>query len=216
MGLKFIWWQRRLKVIFLKLLRNPPEAVQFRISVTLDHLKSYISGKRVVELGCGTGRLSQKIIKLGASSYSGYDIAENAVNIAREQNNGDLITFERADIGELTLIEADVVFSVGLISQITLQQIDRMFDISKKIDFYHTISEPQFTSFRSALRLLYDQLTRSKRHQGFLKKTSDIESIANSHGWQKMHAFRHSKLHSITCISSLPFHKNLGPSKLIL
>jgi putative methylase len=65
-------------------------------------MKGDIEGKRVVDLGCGTGILAIGAALLGAESVTGVDIDEKALAVARE--NADLpdtdITFVAADLGE--------------------------------------------------------------------------------------------------------------------
>ncbi len=48
------------------------------------HSRGDIGGKRVCDLGCGTGILSIGAVILGASHVTGYDIDENALDTARK------------------------------------------------------------------------------------------------------------------------------------
>jgi putative methylase len=65
-------------------------------------MKGDIEGKRVLDLGCGTGILAIGAALLGAASVTGVDIDERALAVARE--NADLlkteITFLAADMRE--------------------------------------------------------------------------------------------------------------------
>jgi putative methylase len=65
-------------------------------------MKGDIEGKRVLDLGCGTGILTLGAALLGAASVTGVDIDERALAIARE--NADLldqeVTFLATDIRE--------------------------------------------------------------------------------------------------------------------
>lgn len=66
-------------------------------------------GERVVDLGCGNGRLSVKLKEMGADVI-GIDGSEDMLKIARD-NYRD-ITFELADATEFTLKDkADAIFS---------------------------------------------------------------------------------------------------------
>jgi putative methylase len=65
-------------------------------------MKGDIEGKRVLDLGCGTGILTIGAALLGAASVTGVDIDERALAVARQ--NADLldqkVTFLAADLRE--------------------------------------------------------------------------------------------------------------------
>lgn len=63
-------------------------------------MKGDIAGKRVADLGCGTGILAIGASLLGAASVTGVDIDEKALAVARENAGlpGTEITFLAADI----------------------------------------------------------------------------------------------------------------------
>lgn len=65
-------------------------------------MKGDLAGKRVVDLGCGTGILSIGAALLGAASVTGVDIDPNALEVARENAAlpGAEVTFIAADIRE--------------------------------------------------------------------------------------------------------------------
>ena len=210
--------KKRERSLLSRLTRNPPETVHFRQRVILDHLEQHIQGKRVVEFGCGTGLLSQEIIQRGARSYHGYDLAQSVIDIALENietsSFGDRITFSCVDLESITSLNADFVLSAGLTTWITLEQINHMFAISRELDFLHAISEPRL-SLRYMLRALHQSMTPTESYQGKLKKVSNVTEIAKKHGWENFHVFRHRKLSSVACLSSLPFPESLGPFRKI-
>lgn len=70
-----------------------------------------LSGRRVLELGCGTGRNAGAILAAGARSYEGLDASEGMLRVARARAL-DGARFHRADLGTeppLTLAPADEV-----------------------------------------------------------------------------------------------------------
>ena len=192
--------------------RNPHDSIVFRKHVIHEHFAQYVHGKRVVELGCGTGRYAQDIIDCGAHSYQGYDIAEASIRRATDTitQSGltDRIAFTRADVGELSSLKADFVFSTGLIPCLSLELVDHLFSISGQADFFHTINEPRI-NIRQYLRTFYQRLTGTYKYKGILHKTDAIRGIAKRHGWQDIHVFRHPKLYTLVCVSSQPVPENL-------
>jgi len=67
------------------------------------HAHADIEGKRVIDLGCGTGMLSIGAALLGAKDVIGVDVDEQSVRIAHRiaQEKGLNIDFYVMDIGEL-------------------------------------------------------------------------------------------------------------------
>ena len=86
-----------LELFLQKIKSNPSPKVSLeQYSVTQDvaaivlHTAAYhygdIMGKNVLELGCGTGRLSLGAAFLGAESAVGIDLAENAAHLGFYMN----------------------------------------------------------------------------------------------------------------------------------
>src|SRR4026209_706472 len=67
---------------------RPGTSLRHRVAITPELLTPFLAGKRVVELGCGSGLLAAKLIEYGAASYLGIDIAEAAIRKARESHGG--------------------------------------------------------------------------------------------------------------------------------
>jgi putative methylase len=70
------------------------------------YVQGDIVGKRVLDLGCGTGRLALGSAFLGAESVMGIDIDKTAINLARENSASvgmaDKIEWVQADIAAVT------------------------------------------------------------------------------------------------------------------
>lgn len=85
----------------------------------LDRVPLNVSGRRVVELGCGTGRNVHRVLQLGAESYVGIDGSDGMLARARERYVGAArVTWKRADVmGTLPLAEGtadDVLITLVL------------------------------------------------------------------------------------------------------
>jgi 2-polyprenyl-3-methyl-5-hydroxy-6-metoxy-1,4-benzoquinol methylase len=70
---------------------------QFRF---FDEELGNVQGKRVLDLGCGTGRLSRHLAKRGAAVV-GIDFSVASVDLAREQSKGLNVEFKSASVFEL-------------------------------------------------------------------------------------------------------------------
>ncbi|KAI1193585.1 methyltransferase domain protein [Nemania serpens] len=72
-----------------------------------------LKGAEVLDLGCGLGWFSRFARSEGAAHVRGIDLSSNMLDKAREMTSDDAITYEGADLEDITLPEAeyDVVFS---------------------------------------------------------------------------------------------------------
>ena len=112
--------QKQLEMLLQKLPRHPtpsPRLEQYSTPADiaadmlyLAHSQNDIEGKRVVELGCGTGIFSIGAKLLGADSVIGVDIDPKAVEIAKNYSEelGLDIEFKVADVSDYTT-ECDTV-----------------------------------------------------------------------------------------------------------
>ena len=179
----------------------------------LEHLTPHIQGKRIVELGCGTGRLAATLIERGADSYLRYDFAPSAIKIAQQRaaDEGleDRIKFKVVEIGELEKIDADFVISMGLFSWVSDDHIEHIFSITRNIDFLHNFSERRL-SIRQILKFIHSRLLSSGGHHPSSRNYDAVASIPKTMGWQNVYALRHPKLYDAMCISSLPFSNDLS------
>jgi 2-polyprenyl-3-methyl-5-hydroxy-6-metoxy-1,4-benzoquinol methylase len=77
-----------------------------------------MTGRRVLDLGCGSGQVSLLAASMGAS-VEGIDIAPQMLRIARESAQRaavqDRVSFSEGDIAVCPLPEADVVLLVGVV-----------------------------------------------------------------------------------------------------
>ncbi len=72
-----------------------------------------VSGRTVLDVGCGIGDLAIETVAAGATSATGYDLSPKAIGraraLARERGVGDRTTFEVGDGSKLDLPRADIV-----------------------------------------------------------------------------------------------------------
>ncbi len=114
------------------------------------HICSIVPLRRfntVVEPGCGTGLLAEEIISLADASYTGIDISESILSIARRNvPERDGLLFVHADIREY-LPAADAFFSsfflAGLTDPVTF--LRRAADALPKGGFYIVFGEYNYS-----------------------------------------------------------------------
>jgi SAM-dependent methyltransferase len=72
-----------------------------------------LTGKRVLDLGCGFGYFAQWAVENGAAEVVGLDLSENMLAVARQNCAGMPVRFERADLetADFGSGEYDLVFS---------------------------------------------------------------------------------------------------------
>lgn len=110
-----------------------------------------LSGKRVVDLGCGFGWASRWMREQGAASVLGLDLSENMIDRARADNSGDGIEYRIANLEavELPAASFDLAYS-----SLTFHYVE---DFSRLVEALHgalvpggslifTVEHPVFTA----------------------------------------------------------------------
>lgn len=196
--------------------RNSQDSVDYRDQIVRDHFGPFVKGKKIAELGCGTGRMAQDMIDRGAAFYSGYDFTDNGIAMAKQRTAGQPnVKFEAVDILDLEPLDADFVFSLGLFSWSSIQLIDHIFRISKGGDFLHNFSVRRYTSIKQILKFVHTNLFSINKFQPVSRPLEQVTSIPFKYGWDKVYILRHRKLQDAVCISSKPFPEFLGKSYVI-
>lgn len=96
---------------YKKIRENEFSANNVEEKPALFSLAPDLTGKAVLDLGCGYGENCAEFVSLGACRVLGVDISEKMLAVAKSEHLG--IEFVRADISDLTFINEkfDVVFS---------------------------------------------------------------------------------------------------------
>jgi SAM-dependent methyltransferase len=186
-------------------------SLRFRMAVTHSLLAPHVKGRRVVELGCGSGLLAPKLLAAGALSYQGYDISPVAIDRARARIRGKDVGhtahFDVAAIDALAPFEADLVFSLGLFDWLSDRDLQRVFELSRGADFHHAISEKR-VSLSQFLHRLYVHVAYGHRTGGYVPRyfsVDQIEAAARPFTNKPLHVFRHRRLSFGAFVTTIPF-----------
>ena len=129
------------------------------------------SGRRVLDVGCGVGRLARMLREVGAERVVGIDYAEEAVRQATEQTDDPEIEFHCVDVFEFSPNTSfDVVVTLG-----TMEHMDHPEQFLKHIsdwlkpEGYLVVTCPHFLNIRGFIwmtlaELLDVPMSRSDLH----------------------------------------------------
>ena len=190
----------------------------FRLEIARKLLLPFVQGKRIVELGCGSGLLAEEFILADASEYLGIDIAESAIQAAQKRvavsKYVSRIRFERFDItSEIKSFDADVIVSLGLFDWLTKEEIKVVFEKTKGLDFFHSISEQRPLSLQQTLHRLYVYFAYGHKTGPYVPKyykAADIIGIARPFSLKDINIYRNRKLSFGVFLTTLPI-KRIGP-----
>lgn len=183
-------------------------SLRFRVAVTPELLKPFLSGRHVVELGCGSGLMAGKLIEYGAARYLGIDIAESAIRKARERYDklNPRIAFQVDSVADMPALKADLVISLGLFDWLNDDEITQLFRKSGSADFLHAIAEYR-PGFQQWLHRAYVQLAYGRRTGGYRPRYLTCEQIKTSAigaTRRPIYVHRSRRLSFGALISSLP------------
>ena len=173
----------------------------FRQKFAIELLKPVIKGAKVVELGCGSGLLTQTVFDLGCAHYTGYDISENAIKRAKDlvsnRSIAKNVEYFASDVSEIKNNNPDIVFSLGLLDWLNNDEIKKIFlkfDNSKHL---HSISENRKFNIYIFMHKIYVYLSYGFKSNGYkptYHSKTDIEKLYYNKKYNTIGAFRDKKL----------------------
>lgn len=125
-----------------------------RREIALEEIQKIAKGKSIIELGCGSAYLANRLFESGATQYTGYDFSSNAIKNAWktiDKKYHSQVKLEVLNLVDLkTPLGADIVFSLGLLDWITAPQIIKLHQSCKQIPYFmHS-----FTKKSKSLKLI--------------------------------------------------------------
>ena len=94
-------------------------SLQFRFEKAAEILKPYVDGKKILDLGCGTGIFFKELQKTNVAHYTGVDLAESAILETKKKIEcivkKQKFSLYSGNILEFDFPNCDVVVSLGVL-----------------------------------------------------------------------------------------------------
>jgi 2-polyprenyl-3-methyl-5-hydroxy-6-metoxy-1,4-benzoquinol methylase len=183
---------------FLKRLLG--SSLQFRLLKTVKLLAPYVTNKKILDLGCGSGLLWRAFDGYHLNRYIGIDWASSAIDKAKiDVSAGNKLPpaeFIAGNFLDMDLPEFDMVVALGVLDWLDLDEIDTLFKKIGPNKFLFSISEKRFSFYR-IMHAAYVYFSYGQKTEGYVPKyykVEEIMSIAKNHGYSSIQVFRDPKL----------------------
>ena len=209
MSLQKKFWNERILSWEEKKYQNKSQfldvnsSVKSRLQLSAVLLPKVWKGKRLLELGCGSGKLWELTKGSDFASWTAVDFSETAIsafqNKAQNSPKRDKTYLYCEDCIE-NIYPADIVFSLGLLDWLDEGQIKQLAEHYKNKWYFHSFSQKNL-SFSQAAHTLYSLI--NYKPGAYFPKYRKVEDLLNIFG---SHAkiYSHPKLSFSTFIYSLP------------
>lgn len=174
-------------------------AMYVRMDAALQLVSPHLSGMRVLDIGCASGRFAFELLAAGAEHVTGIDVAPAAIEAADEQRSqssyGDRLDFKVLDVTqpEAGLPRVDLITALGVIEYFdgpALSAVLGNFDTRYfLIDFPDTEGRKR-NRLTWYLRQVYLRLNRCPGV--YLYSQDEFRRMAASHGFEEVRFVRRS------------------------
>ncbi|MDR3437111.1 methyltransferase domain-containing protein [Telmatospirillum sp.] len=174
-------------------------SLRFRLDAAVRLLAPHLPGRQVVELGCGSGLLAERLISLGAAGYRGIDIADRAIAEARYRHAGspsdNLMTFEVAPVLDVRPQGDALVFSLGLFDWLSPEEICHIFTISRQGHYFHAVAERRLSA-QQLIHRAYVHFSYGRRtgYRPQYHSVADIDALLGRSGLPPATVYRNARM----------------------
>ncbi len=194
--------------------------LRFRMRLAERILAPLVPGKRVLEVGCGSGRLIELLLRAGPDVVKGVDLSAKAIDEAghrlRAAVSSGRVILEVGDPGRTTLSGFDWVIGLGLLDWLSDTEILELFRRISPAAFLFSISERR----RNLAQLVhrgYVWLKYGHRTHGYVpsyQTVAQITNLARQAGYGEVHALRDRRLSFGALVATWPIElpPDLGES----
>ena len=180
------FWNQKILSWENKKYKNIPyifdvnSSVKHRLYLASSLLHRISEKKRVLELGCGSGRLWECINSLNVKSYTGVDFSEKAIEAFQNKihnfKNKDKISLFCEDCINSTY-STDIVISLGLLDWLNAEKIKKIAANYKDNWCLHSFSEKRPSFFQMA-HFFYSLVNyQYKNYFPIYRKADDLLSV---------------------------------------
>ena len=130
-------WHGKFKHVF-----ECPNTIRSHILFN-NTLTSNIRGKKVLDIGCGAGALSQKLSSLGASYVHGIDISEKHISMAKQIEVKGQLDFSNTDIMKPVEGSYDAICGIAILHHVDYREVlDRIYHTNLNPGGFMLFMEP--------------------------------------------------------------------------
>jgi len=170
-------------------------SVYNRMSLAQCLIGPVLKGKRVLEIGCGSGLLANSILEAGASQYHGIDFAHSAIEKANNSISRKGISFAQVSLQELSVANNfDIILSLGVTDWLNLDELNKLAKLSKGKLFLHSFSQRELT-FTQLFHQAYVYFNYGFKTKGYRPRYFDKKWIAEIFSFdKKAYIYNHKKM----------------------
>jgi ubiquinone/menaquinone biosynthesis C-methylase UbiE len=117
-----------------------------------------VTGKEIVDIGCGEGYCSRVLKKKGAKSLEGIDISPEMIKLAKNQNRSELSNFQVGDITQMPYENSSFDLALGMFvyNYLNIDQMTQSFKEVYRIlksegSFVFAVPHPAFPFIKNNL-----------------------------------------------------------------
>lgn len=103
-------------------------SLQSRMLRAVQIIEACVRKGTLVDVGCGSGLLFEKVRWSEHRQGLGLDIAQSAVDIAASKNISPYVSFRKFDISQDPLPRGDCYIALGLTDWLTQTEVEKLFD----------------------------------------------------------------------------------------